>query len=169
MPPPVLTVGGGAPHFRQYPTQKAWISCAVMRLFRSRVLHTPRNPFETGSALAAHKDGAVVVDDSGTIHASGDFAKVAADFPEAQVVDRREGVLLPGFVDAHVHYPQVDVVGAMGMGLLEWLERKTFPSEARFGDTEFARSKARESLKLLAASGTTSALVFGSHFANATD
>lgn len=140
-----------------------------MRLYRSRVLHTPENPFETFAALVAHEDGAVAVAPDGTIGAVGEFAEVCAAFPEATVIDRRDSVLLPGFVDAHVHFPQVDVVGAMGMGLLEWLERRTFPAEARFADAEFARIEAREFLRLLAASGTTSALVFGSHFSEATD
>jgi guanine deaminase len=94
---------------------------------------------------------------------------VRADHPEEDVLDLREGLLLPGFVDTHVHYPQVRVIGALGMPLLEWLERCALPEECRLAETAYARDVAREFVAGLVAAGTTSALVFGSHFAGAVD
>ncbi len=76
--------------------------------------------------------------------------------------DLRPAVLVPGFVDAHVHYPQTRIIGAASGPLLEWLERSTFPEESRFEDPEHARDVARLFVDRLAAAGTTFAMVYGS-------
>jgi guanine deaminase len=78
-------------------------------------------------------------------------------------------VLLPGLVDTHVHYPQLRAIGALDMPLLEWLDRTALPEEARFADLGYARSVADEFVTALIDAGTTTALVFGSHFAPAVD
>ncbi len=69
-------------------------------------------------------------------------------------------IILPGFIDAHVHYPQIGVVASYGAQLLEWLEAYTFPEEARFTDPDHAASMARLFLDLLLAAGTTTAAVY---------
>src|SRR5262249_30627550 len=79
------------------------------------------------------------------------------------------GVLLPGLVDTHVHYPQLRAIGALGMPLLEWLDRTALPEEARFADVDYARSVAGEFVAALIAAGTTTPLASGSHFAPAVD
>lgn len=138
-----------------------------MTLYRAVVLDTPEDPF-TGGELRSESDGGLVVRD-GVIVARGDYAAVRAQHPDEEVVDLREGLLLPGFVDTHVHFPQVRVIGGLGMPLLEWLERCALPEEARLADSGKAREVAAEFLTGLVAAGTTSALVFGSHFASAVD
>jgi guanine deaminase len=92
---------------------------------------------------------------------------VRAAHPEATVLDATGAVLVPGLVDLHVHYPQVAVIGAMGMTLLDWLATRTLPEEARLASTAYARDVARAFVRGLARNGTTTALVFGSHFAGA--
>ena len=84
-------------------------------------------------------------------------------------VDLRGGVLLPGLVDTHVHFPQVRVIGALGMPLLEWLERCALPEECHLEDPAYAQEVAAEFIFGLASAGTTTSLVFGSHFAPAVD
>ncbi len=79
------------------------------------------------------------------------------------------GLLVPGFVDTHVHFPQLRAIGGLGMPLLDWLERCALPEEAKFADRAYAQAVAAEFLDGLIASGTTSALVFGSHFSPAMD
>ncbi len=139
-----------------------------MTLYRAAALHTPADPFAMGpAALAGGADYAIVVDPQGIITATGDFAAIAADHPREEVVALRRGVLLPGFVDTHVHYPQLRAIGGLGMPLLEWLERCALPEELRLADVGYAADIAEQFLGLLAASGTTSALVFGAHFATA--
>lgn len=58
-------------------------------------------------------------------------------------VDLRDKLLLPGFVDAHVHYPQTEMIGAFGEQLLEWLTTYTFPVESQFADAEYAQEIAQ--------------------------
>ena len=144
-----------------------------MKLYRAAFMHTPVSPFRQTEALHTEEDGGLLVD-GGTILASGEFPSVQAAYPDAEVVDLRgpdslPGVLLPGFIDTHIHYPQVRVLGGLGMPLLEWLDSHTLPEEAKFGDAAYAKAVAREFLAGMASHGTTTALVFGSHFAGAMD
>lgn len=138
-----------------------------MQIVRAQVMHTPRDPFAEAGALETFEDGGLAFDEDGRIVALGDFASVRRDHPDAGVLDERGALLLPGFVDTHVHYPQLPIIGAMGLELLEWLERRALPQEARLADPEHARGLAREFVRGLAAVGTTTALVFGSHFPGA--
>lgn len=132
-------------------------------LFRAQVFHTPADPFRRADALEALSDGAVLVE-NGLVADVGEYDELRRRHPNAGLHDRRECLLLPGFVDSHVHYPQLPIVGAMGMRLLEWLELRTLPEEARFADADYARARARAFLESLVRNGTTSALVFGAHF-----
>jgi guanine deaminase len=136
-------------------------------ILRARVAHTPRDPFVHQDALEAFDDGALAYDETGTIQALGAFADVRARFPEATVEDRRDCIALPGLVDTHVHLPQIGVIGAMGLQLLDWLDQRTLPEEARMADPVYARATAERFVRLLASNGTTSALVFGAHFPQA--
>ncbi len=69
-------------------------------------------------------------------------------------------LLLPGFIDTHVHSGQLDVIGAYGSALLDWLETHTFPAEARMADAAHARQVSALFLDALLATGTTTAAVF---------
>ncbi|MFT6816500.1 MAG: guanine deaminase [Myxococcota bacterium] len=76
--------------------------------------------------------------------------------------DVRDGLLTPGFVDAHVHFPQTRIVGAASGPLLEWLDKTTFPEESRFSTSDHAERIAKIFVQNLAAAGTTTAMVYGS-------
>jgi guanine deaminase len=138
-----------------------------MTLYRAQVLDTPDDPFRGGALRADADAGLLVVD--GSIAGRGPYADLRREHPDETVVDLRSGLLLPGFVDTHVHYPQVRAIGALGMPLLEWLDRCALPEEARLADAGYARAVAGEFVAALVDSGTTTALVFGSHFAPAVD
>ncbi|WP_018157897.1 guanine deaminase [Demetria terragena] len=138
-----------------------------MTVFRGRVIDTPEDPF-TGGTLRAGADTALLVRD-GFIIERDDASAVLARHPDEEVVTLADGVLLPGLVDTHVHLPQVRAIGGLGMPLLDWLDQRALPEEARLGDTEYACGVARDFLAGLRASGTTTALVFGAHFAPAMD
>lgn len=138
----------------------------MLTIVRARVMHTPRDPFREDGALEVFDDGAVAFDD-GRILTTGSFAGVRREHPDAEVLDTGGALLLPGLVDTHVHYPQIAVVGAMGLELLEWLERRALPEEARLADPSHAERVARDFVHGLTAAGTTTALVFGSHFPDA--
>jgi guanine deaminase len=138
-----------------------------MTLFRGTFLDTPASPFK-GHHLRAETDAGLVVRE-GVIVARGPADAMLREHPDDEVVDLREGLVLPGFVDTHVHYPQVRAIGGLGMPLLDWLERCALPEEARLADATYAASVAADFVDGLARAGTTTALVFGSHFATAVD
>jgi guanine deaminase len=137
------------------------------QLFRATLFHTPANPFREESALRSYADGGLLIRD-GRIVASGNFDDVARADPQAAVIDWRGGVLIPGLVDAHVHYPQLPIIGRLGRTLLDWLDQVALPEEARMAELRYAAECARRFVEALAAHGTTTALVFGAHFAAAT-
>jgi guanine deaminase len=138
-----------------------------MTLYRATVFDTPGDGLP-GATLRAQSDAGLHVVD-GTVVARGEFGALATQHPDEEVVDLREGVLLPGLVDTHVHFPQVRIIGGLGMPLLEWLDRCALPEEIRLGSIDYARSVATDFIQGLVSAGTTTALVFGSHFATAVD
>ena len=122
-------------------------------------------------------DGALVVDDmTGQVVDYGHREKMLAVYAntananatntEAQaqqatvIHDYRDKLIMPGFIDTHVHYPQIDMIAAFGEQLLDWLNNYTFVTEANFADPKVAHDTAQFFLNQLLANGTTSAMVF---------
>ncbi|WP_422394809.1 guanine deaminase [Pelagibacterium nitratireducens] len=106
------------------------------------------------------EDGAVVVD-QGRIVSTGEYndgLKLVA--PKAEVIDHRPGLILPGFIDTHIHYPQMQVIGSYAKDLLEWLNTYTFVEEQRFADSEHAARIASLFCDELVRYGTTTAAVY---------
>jgi guanine deaminase len=135
-------------------------------IYAGTIVDTPGDPFEGDPGNALAEVGALVVRE-GVIRARGSLAALRAEHPGEPVTRLDGGLLVPGFVDAHVHFPQIRAIGGLGMPLLDWLERCALPEESKLADQAYARAVAGEFLDGLIASGTTSALVFGSHFAPA--
>jgi guanine deaminase len=129
--------------------------------FRGTVVHCAGDPAEAGeSALEVFDDGLLVLAD-GRVAAAGNASDLLRTLPDGtNVVDRRGRLIVPGFVDTHVHYPQIDVIASYGEQLLEWLERFTFPAERRFDDPAHARDAADFFVSQLLREGTTTAMVF---------
>jgi guanine deaminase len=106
------------------------------------------------------EDGLLIVND-GRVEKLGEASTLLASLEaETELVDLRGKLILPGFIDCHVHYSQIDIVAAYGAKLLDWLNRYAFPAEARFSDPEHAREVARLFLGELLRNGTTTAMVF---------
>ncbi|WP_281825754.1 guanine deaminase [Jannaschia rubra] len=126
-------------------------------LLLGQTLAFAADPFATPPADAARHDarGAVAVD-AGWITDTGTADDLRARHPQAQVIDHGDALILPGFVDAHVHYPQTAIIASWGKRLIDWLNTYTFPEEARFGDPDHAREIAERYLDLVLANGTTS-------------
>lgn len=102
------------------------------------------------------------IDDAFVVVDAGRFAAVGPYDGRPVDQDLRPAVLVPGFVDSHVHFPQTRIVGAATGPLLEWLARSTFPEEQRFADPAFAARIAELFCDRLVAAGTTLAMVYGS-------
>ncbi len=127
--------------------------------FRGAILSVPDDPVVAGPEAVRHQaDGLLVVED-GLVVARGAFAEVAPRFP-GLAIETLPGLIVPGFVDCHVHYPQVDRIAAYGEQLLDWLDRHIYPAEMAFADAAHAAATAAFFLDELLRNGTTSALVF---------
>ena len=137
------------------------------QLLRATIFHTPRNPFREHDALQFFADGGLLIRD-GRIVACMTYSELREAHPDAVVRDLRGGYLLPGLIDTHVHFPQVRALGGLDRELLDWLDEIALPEEVRMADEAYARDTAQRFVHGLAASGTTTALVFGSHFGAAT-
>lgn len=115
----------------------------------------------TEDGKAVHESrGAVAVGDDGTILWAGPQALLPQGFAQADVDDYGDKIVMPGFIDAHIHFPQYRMLAAPGKDLLDWLTRFTFPEESRYADAAYAQAAAEVFLKRLFAHGTTSALAF---------
>jgi guanine deaminase len=136
-------------------------------LLRAPLFHTPRNPFHENSALESYTNGGLLIR-AGRVAGCGDYDTLRSAHPDVATVDMRGGFLLPGFIDTHTHFPQLRVLGGLGRSLLDWLEYCALPEEARMADHSHACRIARGFVHALASHGTTTALVFGAHFAPAT-
>ncbi len=112
-------------------------------------------------------DGLLVVED-GIVIARGAQADLAPRFADVPVT-ALPGLIVPGFIDAHVHYPQMDSIASHGEQLLDWLERHIFPAEKAFVDRAHADAVAAAFLEELLRNGTTSALVFPTVHAHSVD
>ena len=128
-----------------------------MKGYRGSLVDFTGNPRTEKDALRHVEDGLLVVD-GGRVVSAGPFRET----PGLAVEDYRGKLLMPGFIDAHVHSAQTDVIASHGENLLDWLDRHTFPAEARFSDAEFAREASEYFLDELLSHGTTTAAVFPS-------
>ncbi len=128
---------------------------------RARLLDFTSDPTFSATAVRLVEDGLLLVED-GRVVARGEFAALsrALDAKEA-VVDHSGCLLMPGFIDTHTHFAQLDVIGSAAAGLLDWLTQHTYPTEARFTDAAVCREAAGFFLDELARQGTTSACVLG--------
>lgn len=131
--------------------------------YRGTIVHFLGDPgLDPEGALEVFDDGLLVVE-AGLVMAVGRHEDLRPRLePDAQIVDYRGCLLMPGFVDTHVHYVQTDVIASPGRDLLDWLERYTFPAERTFADPLHARAVAEFFLDELIRNGTTTALVYGS-------
>lgn len=116
-------------------------------------------------------DGLVVIQDGHIIDAGG-YSDIAARYPtlDAKDIDTySDALIMPGFIDCHIHYVQSPMIGSFGDTLLNWLNEYTFPTESKFKDKAFADEVAREVFRQLLEQGTTTANVFSTTFAESVD
>ncbi|HQZ05448.1 MAG TPA: guanine deaminase [Burkholderiaceae bacterium] len=130
-----------------------------MKAYRAAILR-----FDAQQQAAFDKDGLLVVaaDASGTerILAVGDHDTLIGQYAGVPLEHLPGRIIAPGFVDMHVHFPQIDVIGSPASGLLPWLENYTFPQEARFSDAAHSADAAGFFLTELVRNGVTTALTF---------
>ena len=125
-------------------------------LLLGQTLHFSGNPLTDSWDETVHIDSAGgVLIEGGHIAATGPAAKLRAAHPHAQVTDYGDALICPGFVDAHVHYPQTAMIASWGKRLIDWLNLYTFPEEMRLSDPAYAAKIAGRYLDLTLDYGTT--------------
>ncbi len=131
--------------------------------FRGSILHCLDDPGDgiASPAVEFFEDGILWVVD-GRVERLGDAASLLPQLPEGvEVTDYSGRLILPGFIDTHIHYPQTDMIASYGEQLLDWLEKYAFPTEARFADADHAAETAAFFLDELLRNGTTTAQILG--------
>ncbi|HYW58329.1 MAG TPA: guanine deaminase [Polaromonas sp.] len=130
-----------------------------MKAWRASILYFP-----APAQAVLETDGLLVVGpDAGgrqVVQAIGSYSALAPRFPDLDITHLPGRIIAPGFVDMHIHYPQLDVIGSPADGLLPWLENYTFPHEKRFSAQEYSAQTATFFIAELLRHGVTTALTF---------
>src|SRR5690349_4399219 len=114
----------------------------TVQAYRASVLSFHADPALTHEACHWHEDGLLVVE-NGKVSACGDYAQLSQTLAAGTaLIDYRGKILMPGFIDTHLHFPQTDMIASPAPGLLPWLDTYTFPTERQFGDPQHAREVA---------------------------
>ncbi len=133
------------------------------------IAHLRGNPFRQSNCLEIIEDGALWVGGDGRILAVGNRRDLLPVIGSDTTVHSHDGAwLLPGLVDAHLHFPQYYAVAAANQGLLSWLQETVFPLELQFKDFDFSQQVANQLVSHLLRGGVATAAVFGSQFPEAT-
>jgi guanine deaminase len=136
-----------------------------LQAVRGPILDFVADPFynsETES-VRYYADGLLVLE-AGKVKDLGDYKTLKQTYSGVKTSTYSDQLIVPGFIDLHIHYPQTEMMGAYGAQLMEWLEKYTFPTEARFKDPKHARKIAAFFLDQLLKNGTTTALVLTTIF-----
>ncbi len=146
---------------REPVTRSSAIRCALLHCKEQATAENPEFEYI--------EDGLIWIHD-GLIRAYGSFQDKVSELPEGVSVEHYpDQLLLPGFLDLHVHYPQFEMMAAYGNQLLDWLNDYTFPIEMRYADFHYAKPQADRFISQLLANGTTTALVFATSAMNSVD
>ena len=140
-------------------SSSAVAKAATLTAINASLLHCRADPHDNPEAIEYIAQATLVLED-GHVHSVGP-ADTTPVPKGATVLNFKNRLLVPGFIDTHIHYPQVDIIASYGEQLLEWLEKYTFPEETRFADPQHASQTADFFLDELLRNGTTTALVFG--------
>jgi len=136
--------------------------------YRARILHFPTASASPKDDYCYFEDGLLVTRDS-KIEFIGDYKSNINQYDKPVVHDFSGKLLLPGFIDSHMHFPQTEMLASFGEQLLDWLTNYTFPVENKFADHDYATAIAQVFLRQLYRHGTTSAMVYSSVHKCATD
>lgn len=135
----------------------------MLKVYRGELLHFLADPAKVAlqDSYQYIEDGLLIIKD-GLVEQVGEAKALLNTLDnDVDVIHYENGLIMPGFIDTHVHYPQTEMIASYGEQLLEWLESYTFPFERQFSDLEHGKRVAEFFLTQLLEAGTTTALVFG--------
>ena len=141
-----------------------------LKAFRGAVLDFVDDPFYVSEADSVRyfADGLLVLE-GGKVKALGAYERLQATYAGVPVVTYPDRLIMPGFIDTHIHFPQTEMIAAYGEQLLTWLSKYTFPTEGKFKDKAYAQEIASFFLDELLKHGTTTALVFTTVYPQSVD
>ncbi|KXI29008.1 guanine deaminase [Paraglaciecola hydrolytica] len=129
--------------------------------YRAKILHFAKATTSPKDDYCYFEDGLLVTRD-GKVIFTGDYKNNINQYDKLDIQDYSGKLLLPGFIDSHMHFPQTEMLASFGEQLLDWLTDYTFPTENKFADYTYARAMADVFLRQLYRHGTTSAMVYSS-------
>ena len=134
---------------------------AQLKAFRCSFLDFIDDPFYTSELESVRYivDGLLVIE-NGLVKELGDYASLQAKYVGIEIVSYPGMLIMPGFIDTHIHFPQTEAIASYGEQLLEWLHKYIFPTERKFQEFAYAQKVAAIFLDELLKNGTTTALVF---------
>ena len=123
----------------------------------------PGTAIDPGNAYRYYEDGILVLNSDGYIADIGSAEHIQSRYTFAphEIIDYSGKFVVPGFIDAHLHYPQTEIIASYGHQLMQWLEHYAFRAEKRFADKTYAETISRFFFNELLRNGTTTALIFG--------
>lgn len=135
-------------------------SQSSLKAFRAPVLDFVGDPFYApiSQSVRYFPDGLLVLE-NGKVKELGDYDRLHSKYANVPITPYFDKLILPGFIDLHVHFPQTEIIAAYGEQLLEWLNKYTFPTESKFKDRAYAQSVAAFFIHELLRNGTTTAVV----------
>lgn len=131
----------------------------VIHGYKGNILYFTQNPAQNSHAYNYIESGILYVQ-NGKVIDVGKYNELKQKYNQAVITDYADKLIMPGFVDVHVHYPQTEMIASYGRQLLEWLNTYTFPNERKFSNSAHAKDVANFFLNQLIDNGTTTALIF---------
>ncbi|GFE68082.1 guanine deaminase [Chroococcus sp. FPU101] len=142
----------------------------MLKAYRAAFLDFIADPFYTteSESIRYFPDGLLVIKD-GKVEAFGDYEALKDEYINTPITAYPGMLITPGFIDMHVHFPQIEMIASYGEQLLEWLNKYTFPTEGKFNDQNYAQQMAGFFLDELLKNGTTTAVVLATVFPQSVD
>lgn len=142
----------------------------TLKAFRCSFLDFVEDPFYFPEVESVRyiADGLLVLE-NGTVKELGDYEKLKDKYSGIPVISYPGTLIMPGFIDTHIHFPQIEIIAAYGEQLLQWLNKYTFPTEVKFKNKAYAQKIACIFFEELLRNGTTTALVFATVYPESVD
>ncbi len=143
-------------------------------IYRASILFFTQDPSKVKNitqAIKYYEDGLLIIED-GFIKAVGEYKEIINQLDiKKENIDQSyiNNLIMPGFIDTHVHYAQTEMIGSFGEELLPWLNKYTFPTEIKFKDKEYSKYIADFFINELFKNGTTTAMVYATVFEESVD
>jgi guanine deaminase len=143
-------------------------SLKTTQAYRASILHFPNKSVCPKQDYQYFEDGLLVTRND-EIEFIGEYKNHINQYPDAIIQDYSGKLLLPGFIDSHLHFPQTEMLASFGEQLLDWLNDYTFPVERKFADPQYASHIAKIFIRQLHRHGTTTGMVYSSVHKQAAD